>query len=461
MGKGHVGDFMSFWIDDTHSSDLGLTRVSDGSRYTKTLLPSFKDQTADVPGGDGVYYYGSRYEKKTIPLKIAFDDLTEKQMKDISQLFGDKQMHKLVLDEEPYKEYLVKLESAPELKYLCFENHNTRIYKGDGELKFVCYEGFGRNRTGYRWAEDFDIEVFANKEEWLEGSQITSNKFGWILNTSKTTKPGADLVLPIEKPINVEKGSVYTFSTVGDKIAYPFVKGSIYRVRLKSFSNNKKFEKDLVKPPEEIAVPYIGNRLGFFLKEDRGSRLYLYNENGEIKLWVENNGNSNDEIKDYGLVVYKLVCHEKGFFGFDSLTNPILGEVDTNNFEIYTHNGGDIETPFIIKFLDAKKAAPMDIYLNNKLMLSLAGFDVAEFNNGEVVETTENIGFQINTKTWLIEGLDRDGKITGTIFNQYINGGTFGKFIVGDNILKIVKKENVADFNLLNAVVDYRYYYYI
>ena len=52
-------DFIGFSFDDVHSSDLGVLRVSDGSRYNEYLLPTSQDVTVQVPGGDGTYYFGS------------------------------------------------------------------------------------------------------------------------------------------------------------------------------------------------------------------------------------------------------------------------------------------------------------------------------------------------------------------------------------------------------------------
>ena len=42
-----------------HSSDLGIVRTSNGSRFDENLLPTMQDKTVQVPGGDGTYYFGS------------------------------------------------------------------------------------------------------------------------------------------------------------------------------------------------------------------------------------------------------------------------------------------------------------------------------------------------------------------------------------------------------------------
>ena len=39
MSRAVKGDYIGFTFGDVHSSELGLVRVSDGSRYNEDLLP--------------------------------------------------------------------------------------------------------------------------------------------------------------------------------------------------------------------------------------------------------------------------------------------------------------------------------------------------------------------------------------------------------------------------------------
>jgi phage-related protein len=59
----------------------------------------------------------------------------------ISQIFSTDKPSDLVFDENPYKTYRAKLKSKPELKYICFEDRNTkkRVYKGEATFNFICY----------------------------------------------------------------------------------------------------------------------------------------------------------------------------------------------------------------------------------------------------------------------------------------------------------------------------------
>jgi hypothetical protein len=58
------GSFLGFTYNGKHSSELGIVRVSDGSRFNENLLPTIQDKTVPVPGGDGTYYFGSYYTQR-------------------------------------------------------------------------------------------------------------------------------------------------------------------------------------------------------------------------------------------------------------------------------------------------------------------------------------------------------------------------------------------------------------
>ena len=121
MGIALKGDFIGFWIGDTHSSELGIVRTSDGSRFNENLLPAIQDKTVQVPGGDGFYYFGSYYTQRPFNIPIAFDNMSEAQFRRLKQIIGSKEMVQLVFDEAPYKYYSVKSTGSPTLKYVCFD----------------------------------------------------------------------------------------------------------------------------------------------------------------------------------------------------------------------------------------------------------------------------------------------------------------------------------------------------
>ena len=172
------GDFIGFSFNEHRSESLGIVRVSDGSRYNEDLVPTTQDKTVQVPGGDGFYYFGSDYTQKPFTIPIAFDGLTEKQFRELQQVFGTKELGKLVFDERPYKYYMVK-SSKPQLKYICFGKDGERIYKGEGTLSFTAYYPFAKSIFKFlekEKEEETGKEVYvlrktySNIEEWAEAS---------------------------------------------------------------------------------------------------------------------------------------------------------------------------------------------------------------------------------------------------------------------------------------------------
>ncbi len=165
------GDFIGFSFNEHRSESLGIVRVSDGSRYNEDLVPTTQDKTVQVPGGDGFYYFGSDYTQRQFSINIAFDELTEKQFRELQQVFGTKELGKLVFDERPYKYYMVK-SGKPQLKYICFgKEGEARIYKGEGTLTFTAYYPFAKSI--YKFLNEYSDK---NKDEWKEASGMKTEK---------------------------------------------------------------------------------------------------------------------------------------------------------------------------------------------------------------------------------------------------------------------------------------------
>ena len=164
------GDFIGFSFNEHRSESLGIVRVSDGSRYNEDLVPTTQDKTVQVPGGDGFYYFGSDYTQRQFSINIAFDELTEKQFRELQQVFGTKELGKLVFDERPYKYYMVK-SGKPQLKYICFGKEGERIYKGEGTLTFTAYYPFAKSI--FKFLNEYGNK---NKDEWKEASGMKTEK---------------------------------------------------------------------------------------------------------------------------------------------------------------------------------------------------------------------------------------------------------------------------------------------
>ena len=73
QGAQNTSDYIGFTFNGIHSSELGIKRTSDGSRFNENLLPTSEDKTVQIPGGDGTYYFGSYYIQKQFDISFAFD----------------------------------------------------------------------------------------------------------------------------------------------------------------------------------------------------------------------------------------------------------------------------------------------------------------------------------------------------------------------------------------------------
>lgn len=175
------GDYMGFTYNGVHSSELGIVRTSDGSRFNENLLPTMQDKTVQVPGGDGTYYFGSYYTQRQFSVSFAFDSLTETEVARIKRHFGDKQIHDLIFDEIPYKVYSAKVTGTATIKYIPFaEGETNRLYKGEGSIQFTCYYPFARCRSTDRkdYEELYIYEHLSEEDrnkiidEWWKASRI-------------------------------------------------------------------------------------------------------------------------------------------------------------------------------------------------------------------------------------------------------------------------------------------------
>lgn len=174
-------DFIGFQYNGTHSSYYEIFRTSDGSRYNDNLIPQLMDKTADVPGGDGQYYFGSSYKTRQFSISIAFENLSEKKYREMRTWLGGKGIYDLIFDEAPYKVYSAKVTGTPQLKTICFDQEGERVYKGEGTIQFTCYYPFAHtpkltksNKDG-KVLNNYNTTYYSNKSEWAAASGLTSS----------------------------------------------------------------------------------------------------------------------------------------------------------------------------------------------------------------------------------------------------------------------------------------------
>lgn len=172
-------DFTGFTFNKQHSSDFGIYRVSDGSRYQESLIPTFSDYTSEVAGGTGAHYWGSDFKTKTFNLSFAFDSVTEIQLRKMRKWLATPKLSQLIFDEVPYKYYMGKVTSEPQIEYICFDEYSkekgySRVYKGEGTINFICFYPFAR--SVYKYLDEYDENIYSNKLEWADSTDMLEER---------------------------------------------------------------------------------------------------------------------------------------------------------------------------------------------------------------------------------------------------------------------------------------------
>ena len=245
----YTGSYLGFTFDGIHSSELGLTRVSDGSRYEENFLADFQDKTAQAVGADNTYYYGSYYTKKNFSISVAFDSLTDVQIRTMKQMFGDKNLHKLVFDELPYKYYWVKCSSSPNFKVLAFDvfnermssldnkadlygaitsnfyqgpakdSSNGRVFKGEGRLNFVAYDPLAH--SVYKYIDNYNIYTMPGWNDFLYYNTSQPNLTEWMDSVHLVQSTRTETINNVDYTIDTPQDGKVLFYNPGD-FATPF-----------------------------------------------------------------------------------------------------------------------------------------------------------------------------------------------------------------------------------------------
>lgn len=166
-------DFTGIKFNGVHSSSLGLVRVSSGDRYENGLIPAPSITSTDVPGDDGSYYYGATFKTRDFSLDFAFDNVTENQLRLIGEWCAHKKLAPLIFDEYPYKQYYACVSTQPSFKFICFDNKDGRVYKGELSVKFTAYYPLAVVRE--KDLDCYNYGDYPNKDDWSQSSRLITN----------------------------------------------------------------------------------------------------------------------------------------------------------------------------------------------------------------------------------------------------------------------------------------------
>ena len=386
------GDFLGFTFAGVRSESLGIVRTSDGDRFEEELTPEIKDITAEVPGMDGEYYFGSTYGSKTIDVSFAFDSLTEEQFRKLRQVYGRRKQGELIFDERPYKKYMVKIASPIELSYVCFDEPKRVPSKelADG-VRVV-------NRTSRM--EQREVPKFIIDEETQEKVPV------YVIDeeTGEPTDVQETEIIEVEVyDIEREKIApwVYELDENGE-----YVKERIYKGEgTISFIAYFPFAKSTFKVLPEAGQQYYEGR------DD----------------WAVSSGILSADVRN------------------DKQIDVFSAGV------INVYNAGDLDTGFRLYCPGVSGQLRLDYSINNELIASLLidEFETEEGDNGFLIDTNTGLIVGIKNSTMKVVQLDENDQeievievdqpihvdyhgnvyytTSGHLYNQYVKLGSFFK----------------------------------
>lgn len=137
VDKGEI--YLTFVFDGIDSTQIGVVSVSDGSTYDTPILPTFTDNSLEVDGYDGRYYFNTRITQKDFTYNCFIDNLSAFQFDQLKSWIRPKKIGKLIRPEEPYRYYWVKVSSVENLGNIPLTHPDTGgvSYTGNFSVTFT------------------------------------------------------------------------------------------------------------------------------------------------------------------------------------------------------------------------------------------------------------------------------------------------------------------------------------
>ena len=137
VDKGEI--YLTFVFDGIDSTQIGVVSVSDGSTYDTPILPTFTDNSLEVDGYDGRYYFNTRITQKDFTYNCFIDNLSAFQFDQLKSWIRKKKIGKLIRPEEPYRYYWVKVSSVDNLGNIPLTHPDTGgvSYTGNFSVTFT------------------------------------------------------------------------------------------------------------------------------------------------------------------------------------------------------------------------------------------------------------------------------------------------------------------------------------
>ena len=180
-------DFIGFEYNGVHSiRDLGIYRTSNNDFYDDKINGTVKDTYVSIPQVEGKVLTNTKITQKEFNLSFAYDGLTEERLNKLQKLLRPLNPSRLIFDEEPYKVYTAIVSAPPTLEYIPFDDgKGGTIYKGEGSIRFVCYDPLARNQN---FNEDYkEVEAPTGTNTCYCGLWLPIGRYSFYVGANDST----------------------------------------------------------------------------------------------------------------------------------------------------------------------------------------------------------------------------------------------------------------------------------
>lgn len=269
-------DFIGFSFNGYHCiEDLNVLRVNGGSMYSENLTPQIQEKSGQHPGIDGAYLLDVQHRQRVFDVNIAFDSLTDEQLRKLKTVFAGKEMGELWFDEYPYKVWDAKVTGQPMLKVIPFgEEDGPTIYKGEGTIQFTAYYPYAHTpdyvyKDGVSQGDGCllsSYDGFNNINQWSVDDELPQSNMD--VNFELTT------TVPANKIIEMGSLKIEVEEDVGTVITWNSRTGIVYKTEEKKESiydyeyvaDTNSYEKvetnETTKIITPIAIKFTGRSFG-------------------------------------------------------------------------------------------------------------------------------------------------------------------------------------------------------
>lgn len=138
-------EYIDFSFNGHHISEFGLVAATSSDRYSFDGSPEFQDETSEINGVMGQYYWGTKIKTKKYTYNLATDGMTEQQFQDFKRLFRPGYYGQFYEDGWWDRYCYVRIESVVNFTFIPFRTEEiiagvpvqTRIYKGECKLTLI------------------------------------------------------------------------------------------------------------------------------------------------------------------------------------------------------------------------------------------------------------------------------------------------------------------------------------